>query len=53
VMSVSDRITVMHNGAVLAEGTSQEIAANQAVQSAYLGEFYGDLMDEAMATQDE
>jgi branched-chain amino acid transport system ATP-binding protein len=44
VMSASDRITVMHMGTVLAEGTPQEIAANQTVQSAYLGELYGDLM---------
>jgi branched-chain amino acid transport system ATP-binding protein len=45
VMSISDRITVMHNGAVLAEGTPQEIASNKTVQSAYLGELYGDLME--------
>ena len=45
VMSVSDRITVMHMGEVLAEGTPQDIAANQDVQSAYLGEFYGDLFE--------
>lgn len=44
VMSVSDRITVMHQGAVLAEGTPQQIASNQAVQSAYLGELYDDVM---------
>ncbi len=43
VMSVSDRITVMHQGQVLAEGTPAEIAANQVVQSAYLGGLYGDL----------
>lgn len=43
VMSVSDRITVMHQGAVLAEGTPAEIAANEVVQSAYLGTLYGDL----------
>lgn len=42
VMSVSDRITVMHQGAVLAEGTPTEIAANEIVQKAYLGELYGD-----------
>lgn len=43
VMSISDRITVMHLGNVLAEGTPQEIATNQTVQSAYLGDLYGDL----------
>ncbi len=37
VMSISDIITVMHQGQVLAEGTPQEIAANKMVQSAYLG----------------
>jgi branched-chain amino acid transport system ATP-binding protein len=43
VMSISDRITVMHLGNVLAEGTPHEIAANRTVQSAYLGGLYGDL----------
>jgi branched-chain amino acid transport system ATP-binding protein len=43
VMSVSDFITVMHQGQVLAEGTPAEIAANEVVQSAYLGGLYGDL----------
>lgn len=43
VMSASDFITVLHQGAVLAEGTPAEIAANKTVQSAYLGELYGDL----------
>ncbi len=37
VMSISDWITVMHQGQVLAEGTPAEIAANEVVQSAYLG----------------
>ena len=45
VMNVSDRITVMHLGQVLAEGTPAEIAANEVVQSAYLGELYGDLSE--------
>lgn len=43
VMSVSDKITVMHQGQVLAEGTPGEIAQNEVVQSAYLGELYGEL----------
>ena len=37
VMNASERITVMHQGALLAEGTPTEIAANKTVQSAYLG----------------
>jgi branched-chain amino acid transport system ATP-binding protein len=40
VMRVSDRITVMHQGAVLAEGTPTEITANKDVQTAYLGGLY-------------
>lgn len=40
VMSVSDAITVMHLGKVLAEGTPTEIAANKEVQTAYLGGLY-------------
>ncbi len=40
VMRVSDRITVMHQGSKLAEGTPEEIAANDAVRTAYLGELY-------------
>ncbi len=38
VMNLSDRITVMHQGRVLAEGTPAEISANEQVQRAYLGE---------------
>jgi branched-chain amino acid transport system ATP-binding protein len=40
VMSASDRITVMHQGAVLAEGSPDEIADNDSVQRAYLGSLY-------------
>jgi branched-chain amino acid transport system ATP-binding protein len=42
VMSQSEFITVMHQGAVLAEGTPQDIATNPMVRKAYLGELYGD-----------
>jgi branched-chain amino acid transport system ATP-binding protein len=37
VFNLADRIMVMAEGRVLAEGTPNEIAANEAVQSAYLG----------------
>ncbi len=50
VMNVSDRITVMHLGDVLAEGTPVEVAANATVQSAYLGELYGDFSDAQAGT---
>lgn len=40
VMNVSDTITVMHYGAVLAEGSPAEISANETVQEAYLGSLY-------------
>ncbi len=37
VMKVSDRITVLHQGQVLAEGTPDEIRGNELVQRTYLG----------------
>ncbi len=37
VFHLADRIMVLDQGKFLAEGTPQEIAANEAVQSAYLG----------------
>ncbi len=40
VMRVSDTVTVMHRGAILAEGPPQAIAANETVQQAYLGSLY-------------
>lgn len=43
VMQISDKITVMSQGNLLAEGTPQEIATNEQVQKAYLGDLYGEL----------
>lgn len=40
VMSISDTITVMHLGKVLAEGSPAQITANKEVQTAYLGGLY-------------
>jgi branched-chain amino acid transport system ATP-binding protein len=37
VMDVSDRVTVLHRGRVLAEGTPAEVAADDDVREAYLG----------------
>jgi branched-chain amino acid transport system ATP-binding protein len=37
VMNISDCITVLHQGQVLAEGTPDEIRANERVQQTYLG----------------
>ena len=37
VMTMSDRISVMHFGSVIAEGTPTEIQRNPEVRRAYLG----------------
>ena len=37
VMRISDRITVLHQGQVIADGTPEEIRANERVQQTYLG----------------
>ena len=37
VFHLADRIMVLAEGALLAEGTPHEIAANERVQAAYLG----------------
>ncbi|NNM64510.1 MAG: ABC transporter ATP-binding protein [Burkholderiales bacterium] len=38
VFGIADRITVLDNGTMLAEGNAHEIANNPAVQAAYLGQ---------------
>jgi branched-chain amino acid transport system ATP-binding protein len=38
VFAVANRITVMHQGRVLAEGTPAEVRARPEVQQVYLGE---------------
>jgi len=38
VFSFADRISVLVNGALLAEGSPEEVASNPRVRTAYLGE---------------
>ena len=37
VFTISDKIRVMHQGKIIAEGTPEEIRRNEQVQSVYLG----------------
>jgi branched-chain amino acid transport system ATP-binding protein len=39
VLAISDRITVLHQGNVIAEGKPEEVKANPLVQDAYIGGF--------------
>jgi branched-chain amino acid transport system ATP-binding protein len=43
IMSVSDRISVMHFGSLIAEGSPEEIQRNADVRRAYLGGIVGDI----------
>ena len=36
--NVSERVTVLHDGSIIVEGTPEEISANELVQKVYLGE---------------
>jgi branched-chain amino acid transport system ATP-binding protein len=38
VFGIADRIMVLHQGRVIADGTSQAVRANPEVQAVYLGE---------------
>lgn len=40
VLDIADKITVMHRGSIIAEGTPAEIKQNQTVQDVYLGSAY-------------
>jgi ABC-type branched-subunit amino acid transport system ATPase component len=37
VMAISDKISVMHYGSIIAEGSPEEIQRNEQVREAYLG----------------
>ena len=41
-LRVAERVTMMHEGRVIVEGTPAEIRANQLVHDLYLGSHYAD-----------
>jgi branched-chain amino acid transport system ATP-binding protein len=41
-LRVAERVTMMHDGRVIVEGTPAEIRANETVHDLYLGRGYGD-----------
>jgi branched-chain amino acid transport system ATP-binding protein len=41
IMALSDRVAVLHFGTKITEGTPQEVASDERVIKAYLGEEYG------------
>jgi len=47
IMDLSDRIMVLFNGKLLAEGTPREIMDNEMVQSAYLGGLYDEFTSQS------
>ena len=41
-LTVAERVTMMHDGRVIVEGTPEEIRANRLVHDLYLGSHFGD-----------
>jgi branched-chain amino acid transport system ATP-binding protein len=37
VMTISDRVTVLHQGGIIADGSPEEISGDEQVKAAYLG----------------
>jgi ABC-type branched-subunit amino acid transport system ATPase component len=49
VFSIADKITVLHEGRILVEGTPDEIRSNASVRSVYLGSGRGGTVDRVAA----